>query len=88
MADISNWSTDEKQNVELDGLTLSGEGGLYIAKIMAAVKAACADFETRIAALEAEDDTEPTEPSEPSGDDTVSGGSEGGDGDAGSEGGE
>ena len=62
MADISNWSTDEKQNVELDGLTLSGEGGLYIAKLMAAVKAACADFETRIAALEAEaeDDTEPS----------------------------
>lgn len=67
MADISSWSADEKENLFLDDLNLSNEQGAYIAKIMAAVKAVCTDFETRIAALEAEDDTEPssddTEPS-------------------------
>ena len=38
MSDISEWSTKEEENTNLDELTLSGEGGQYINKIMCAVK--------------------------------------------------
>lgn len=39
MADISEWSAVEAENTYLDELTLSGEGGQYINKIMCAIKA-------------------------------------------------
>ena len=39
MSDISEWSTKEAENTHLDELTLSGEGGQYINKLMCAVKA-------------------------------------------------
>ena len=39
MASVSSWSANEKENLFLDELNLSNEQGLYIAKIMAAVKA-------------------------------------------------
>ena len=38
MSDISEWSIKEEENTHLDELTLSGEGGQYINKIMCAVK--------------------------------------------------
>jgi len=38
MSDISEWSVKEAENTHLDELTLSGEGGLYVNKIMCAVK--------------------------------------------------
>lgn len=39
MADISEWSTVEAENTHIDELTLSGESGQYINKVMCAVKA-------------------------------------------------
>lgn len=38
MASVSDWSANEKENTNIDELTLSGEGGKYINKIMCAVK--------------------------------------------------
>lgn len=38
MSEISEWSTKEEENTHLDELTLSGEGGQYINKVMCAVK--------------------------------------------------
>lgn len=44
MADISNWSTVEAENTHIDELTLSGEGGQYVNKLMCAVKKAIGDL--------------------------------------------
>ena len=52
MAQVSDWSTLEQNNVKLDDLTLSGEGGLYSNKIMCAVKAKFDDVDGKLAKVQ------------------------------------
>lgn len=52
MAQVSDWSTLEQNNVKLDDLTLSGEGGLYSNKIMCAVKKKFDDVDGKLSKVQ------------------------------------